>query len=352
MKRKAYTGFAVFVSIILLSIFVTPGGAAEEPIRLKWSTFILSSEIPTICQNYWCDLVEKKTAGRVKFDRFVGAVLGGAKEHLNLARTGSVDLATIIPLYHPAEMPLHSFPNMPVWRTGDDACAGVLALGFDIQETAAFFEKEARKVNIKLLMWHSLGDYGIMSRLRARSLADLKGKKIAIFGGDYGARLEKELGMVPVTALTTDYYEVISKGVVDGVLSTPAALVALKTYEPAKAFINLGLSATGAPLVINLKTWERLPTDIQKVMMSAARETLEYGKKADAEFIRNGYKLYEEHGLIVTKKLSAEEQEMLEKKWEGIMEQYWVDNMAKNGLGNEAKTVIKYWKQLKQEYRK
>jgi TRAP-type C4-dicarboxylate transport system substrate-binding protein len=278
-------------------------------------------------------------------------VLGGPKEHLSLCGTGSVALATIIPLYHPAEMPLHSFPNIPVWRTGEDAADGVHALEFDVPETAAIFEKEARKNNVKFLMWYAMGGYGIMSRLQATSLADLKGIKVGIFGGEYGARLEKQLGMVPVTTLTTEYYEVISKGVVDGIFSGPAVLIALKTYEPAKAFINTGLSAAGAPLIINLKIWESLPTDIQEVMMNAAREAVEYGKKVDADFINKGYKLYEKNGLVVTKALPAEEQKMLEGLWQEILEKYWVDNMAKKGFRDEANTIIKHWKRLKQEYR-
>ena len=123
---------------------------AEKVIKLKYSNPYLEMEPPNLYGYHFCDYVEKSTGGRVKIRRFPGGVLGKPMEHLELVRSGSVDIAAfIIPLF-PEDLPLNGY-NYNQLGSGEAAVRNFYKLAMEIPETSVLLQKEQERQNIKIL---------------------------------------------------------------------------------------------------------------------------------------------------------------------------------------------------------
>ena len=109
-----------------------------------------------------------------------------------------------------------------------------------------------------------------------RSLADAKGKRIRTYGRIWPVAW-KSIGAVPVGIASIEAYDALDKGMVDGAIGGTASLHKYKWYEAGK-YITPELSSSPShvyAITINLDLWNRLPTDIQRVMLETGRETLD-----------------------------------------------------------------------------
>ncbi len=133
------------------------------------------------------------------------------------------------------------------------------------------FERQNQKA---LAAWEGLGEI-LQTTRPVKAFADLNGLKVRL-GTDSGTLLYKAGGAVPVNMPAAEAYEAMSKGVAQGMASTIEAIDRYKIPEIAK-HCTIGIS--GYPtyacyfLTINLDTWNRIPADIQKVMVDWGNET-------------------------------------------------------------------------------
>jgi TRAP-type C4-dicarboxylate transport system substrate-binding protein len=349
MKRKANRTFGILFFATLLCYFGMAEGTdllAQDVIKLKYATGYIAAESPSLIASYWCDLVEKKTQGRVKIERHFGGTVGSIQEMLPLCSSGTVDLVTVIPQFYRERLPLHTWLNDEMWRKADDARIGANALEFEIPETASILEREAVESGIKFIMWNSAGGYGTMFRSRATKLADMAGKKIrSIASMGY---VVKEFGGVPVSVNLGETYEGMSRGVIDGVMCVLSAAAALKLHEPSQSYIDSGRDAGSAPLAINLAKWKSLPSFVQEAMLSATKESLRYNKELDDEFVNKFMATMSAKKMTITRfrELPVEEQEKMDATWGRILGVDWLSQMDKKGLGKEANVLYKHYEQL------
>ena len=249
----------------------TTTGAAEnpqEPIVLKMATTFQEAETGGKIAQHFMDYIENATAGVVTFELSPGGALGAPPEMLGLVSSGAVD---IIPFGHPAagaDMPLLNFP---MWAPGSqqDAVDYFNYLVFENPGTAALIEAEATAHNIKYLGFTAGGSNYFISKTAFTTLADLKGKKVAV-GGMIPAF--KAMGMEPVESFPPDTYENLSRGMADCTQMGLAPTVQMKWYEVAPYYMFDGTYAAGNPWTVNLDIWNKLTPETQAIFMEAAAE--------------------------------------------------------------------------------
>lgn len=371
MKNRVYAGLAVLVSVILLGSFVLAGCAAPKPtptptpttptptptptptvIKLKYATSYVPDNHPSVRDDYWFNLVEKKTAGRVKIERYWAGTLGSMGEMLALVNSGASDFVSLSPLVQTKQLPLHAWLNDVLWRNSSEAVAGMNALEFDIPASAAILAEEGTRNGLKVLAWSSGTSHGVMFRPRVTRLADFQGKKIR--GGgvrDVGIR---QFGGVPVTVVGAEVYDSISKGVIDGSWNPVTLQATYRTWEVASSFIYVGRDGGESPLAINLARWNSLPTDVRQAMLSATKETTEYMGTIDVNINKDFLAACQAKGLTITKfeQLSLEEQQTMDTVLDRALGVDWMSNMEKTGLGSQAKTLYDCYQQVVKQYRK
>jgi len=345
MKKRASKWSTVSLSIMLFSFLIIciciptqPVPAhAEKVIKLKYSNPYLEMEPPNQYGYHFCDYIEKKTGGRVQIKRFPGGVLGKPLEHLELVRSGSVDIAAfIIPLF-PKELPLNGY-NYNHLGSREAPVRDFYKITMEIPETSAILQKEQERQNIKILNWHAIGVSGIICRDVARSLKDLKGKKVGVILED---KALEAMGLNTVGVQVPEMYEALSRGVVDALSMSLGPMVMLKWHEVSKSYMSKNSFAVGQPIVVNLQMWNALPADIQQVFKEAALSSMEFSIGLDEKITNGNLQAFKEAGLII-EGLPPREQEQLFELWYKINSKDWMDTCEKAGVGDEARVVLKY----------
>jgi|WetSurMetagenome_2_1015567.scaffolds.fasta_scaffold120542_2 TRAP-type C4-dicarboxylate transport system substrate-binding protein len=308
-----------------------------QPITLKFTSSSAPTEGVSVASNYFMDNVEKKSGGRVKFERYYGAVLGKMTETIGLISSGSVDLGYFSISNYRDKLPLHSYM---VWNLGGQDASVALQnkLMYEIPETKAILDKEDQDNNLKTLFIISVGNSGFAVKNLINSLSELKGKKIGAFP-NYQALTEMGYNIISVDI--NAMYEALKNGVVDATALAFTAAVGLKWYEVASTWVSDGMYPSGAYVTMNLKTWSNLPKDIQTIFADEAKAAQAYRIEKDKEEFQNGIKLFQN-----ARTLPDAEAKDLFMRQSTIMNNTMLDTATKLGKGEEAKVVLKYWNQI------
>jgi TRAP-type C4-dicarboxylate transport system substrate-binding protein len=116
-----------------------------------------------------------------------------------------------------------------------------------------------------------LDSYQVFSKTPIKSLADMKGKKLA--GAGFNLRYLAPVGAVGVSGPLTGYYNQTQTGVVDGSLLWPEAAATFKMAEVAPHMLKADIGAVNTKaLTVNADVWAKLPPEVKKVMQEVAIE--------------------------------------------------------------------------------
>lgn len=152
-------------------------------------------------------------------------------------------------------------------------------------------EVPALQASMKPYNSHVLGAmtseaYGVTTKFDWNSVAELKGKRIALAGTN--APLFIPLGAVPVTLGIGEHYQAIQNGLADGSLFYISGLEAFKLQEVAKVFNKTGFGSLSTLVAfMNLDTRAKLPKEVVAVIDEVAEESAmrvaEISKQRDIE---------------------------------------------------------------------
>uniref|UniRef100_A0A7C2PB92 TRAP transporter substrate-binding protein n=1 Tax=candidate division WOR-3 bacterium TaxID=2052148 RepID=A0A7C2PB92_UNCW3 len=343
MERRWFKGMLGVVGFFVFNFGISWG---QQVIKLKFSSSFMPGEPPNVYANHTLDLVEQKTSGRVKIERFMAGALGGPYEQLGLVRSGAVDIVSLHVDQFPQDLPLFQVTNTEVLLPHDVGLKMVTAIVHEKPETKKIFEEEQKRNNIKILHLYCNGPTGITLKFDGKTLADLKGKKINAIA-PFHRKVWEELGVIPVNVSIPELYESLSRGVIDGIFMATAANVPLKWYEVAKSHLVLGQHTIfSTPLAFNLDKWNKLPEEVKKAFLEASYETAQWSTKQIEKVLEDTYKKFEERGAKV-RRLSDEEV----KKFFTVLFKYstedWLKRCKDAGKEKEAQVVLKYWEEVR-----
>lgn len=208
----------------------------------------------------WAKDVEKATEGRVKI-RVLPKPLGSPPAHFDMARDGVADIT----------YGLHSFTEDDRFKgsrlgqfsfLGDDAVKNSEAF-WTVYTQRLGAEKEHAGTHLLGLFMHGPGV--LHNNQRAiKTIDDLKGLKIRVPGG-YVADLLKGVGVEPVFMSSTEVYEKLSRGVVDGVAfpMDPIASFKLAPFLKFATKVPGGFYNTTWFLVMNQAKWDAISKEDQ-----------------------------------------------------------------------------------------
>lgn len=212
--------------------------------------------------------VEKETDYKIEWTEAYGGTVAKDGEVLEAVQMGLLDIGYVIYLFEPAKLFLHNFgyyvpfssPNQPMvnWITKK------LFAEFPI--ISEVFEQ---KYNQKILCSVPSTSYQLVTTFPVKTLSDLKGKKIA--AGGPNLIVLKPVGATPVQSAIGEGYTSFKTGVYEGWLIVESIMVGLKWPEvaPYVTVIDLGASPALA-LTINMKTYNKLPTEVQDIVKASA----------------------------------------------------------------------------------
>lgn len=262
---------------LALLLLVCAGGIAQtpsppaKPIVLKKADFGPVTLSRVRLSQWWATEVEKRSGGRVRIEYFPAEALLKAGDIFEGTRSGVADIGVWVQVYNPAVSPisaLFSLPGIsPKFRPAIHA-ASDLILGADFP----YFRDELRRFGVEPLYAWGVSDQEIISSKPLGGLAALKGLKVRVIGKEW-PKLISEYGGTPVATPWPEVYEALSRGTVDAVVGFVTANRDAKLYEVAKHHTSIHLGApAGTVTIMNKKTWDSLPRDIQDIMRQLGKE--------------------------------------------------------------------------------
>jgi len=283
MGKKSLSIISVFIGLMFLmvTLLVSPARiSAQEPIKLKLSNGYPSRH-PMAVKGFggWAKMVEERTNNAVKITLFPGNTLTKIKEAYDATVAGVTDIAMTVPGYTPGRFPLSPAVNLPMIFSNSTVASRVT---WDLYRN--FPEIRAEYSEVKVLFFYCTPPYEIHTvKKNIKTSKDLKGQQIRI-SDPISAKVIQNLGATPVAISMPEAYMGLQKGVLDGLVSPFGPMRGLKTANVTRYHtVNANLFTNVFAIVMNLKKWNSLPPNVQKVIdeVSGAVAAERFGKIFD-----------------------------------------------------------------------
>jgi TRAP-type C4-dicarboxylate transport system substrate-binding protein len=323
---------------------VTTGGlAAEKVITLKVTNWFPVGHAQDVLLQEWGKDLEKRSGGKVKVNYYAGGTLVPAAQSYDAVVKGIADVSNHVMGYTMGRFPFSQVLDLPI---GFPPGPGPTKIANEVYKK--FKPKEFE--DVKVLWFHAM-PYGLVhTKTRpVRKLEDIKGLKLRCYGSN--AKFLSAVGAAPVAMPMPDVYDALSKGVVDGLLSSYEALHGFRTGEHIKYCTeNLDTAYSAAFVVaMNKKTFASLPADVQKIIEEMSPEYIEKYGKMWAEIDAAGKDWLVKRGVEIIPLSNEEEARWYEQGAKPLVEAYISDMKTKGLPGEEA---VAFLKESFKEYRK
>lgn len=332
--------------IVLASVFLfisTDNGLSQTQITLSYNSMwpaAYGQEKPVM---EFAKEMEKRTNGRVKINVYHAGALTPPVDVYEGVVTGISDIGQSCFSYSPGRFPVMNILEVPGFYP--NAIVNSL-IANDIYKR--YRPKEMNDVHVLYMHVHEAGM--ISTRKPVRKLEDLKGMRIRAVGGSM--KIVKALGTTPLAIAVGESYDAMKKGVVDGGVASANMLKGWKygevtnytVYSPATGY------TTGFYIIMNLKRWNSLPPDIQKVFTDVSTEFIERTGIAWNEMEDEGYKFAKEKGHQFYQVPPDEEASWI-KAVKPILDEY-EKSLDDKKVGIKGKDILAYRDELLKKYSK
>lgn len=228
----------------------------------------------------WARDVEKATKGRVKVE-FTTASLAPPPKQWNMVSKGIADVAMLANIFERNRLKLPPMAQLPF--LGEKAEGRGKALW---RTHMKYFAKANEYKGMKLVgLWTLPGATIFHGKKPIRSMADFKNEKMWVIPG-MPNKMVTEFGAVVVSVPGVKMFNVVSKGIVNGKVTSPYTMRAFKTmpYIKHATYVPGGLHAVTFSLLLNQKKWKRLSKADKAAIdsVSGERVAVNAGRKTDS----------------------------------------------------------------------
>lgn len=288
MKKLKLMGWLVVVVMLAgLSLgFVSKASAAEaKDSGKKWS--LKAGHVAAAIHPMNLTLIEmskqieQKTGGRVRFDVFPEAAIGGEREMIEGARIGTVDIvlttSAVLGNFAP-QMKLFDLPFL--FKDRDNA---IRVLDGPIGQK--LLDSMTDKGLIGLAFWENGFRNLTNSKRPINKPEDLKGLRMRTMENPIHLDAWKTLGASPTPMAWAEVYTALQQGTVDGQENPLAIIFTNRIYEVQKYLAITNHNYSPMVLLVSKKLWDTFPADIQTAFKELARSNanVERGMLKQAE---------------------------------------------------------------------
>ena len=245
-------------------------GPATAETKLLFNNFVPETHPITKILKAWAGRVAKVTEGRVVIE-FPAASLAPPPRQWDMVAKNIADGGWLFNAFESKRLALVQMYHLPFITPSAEAAAVAMN-----RTQANYFAKANEYKGIHLLGNFSfVGNNINMAKKPIRSVADLKDVKIRTSPG-IGKDIFEALGAVVVTTPGAQAFEVVSKGVVDGLAHSFSDAVAFKMVPYIKYVTTIPgkIYNSGFSMLMNEKKWASLGAKDQAAITSVSGEMI------------------------------------------------------------------------------
>ena len=277
----------ILLASAVLAVGFTQAHAAlaQEKVTLRIGHVTTLQAIAGQGSTKFKEVAEKLSNGAIQVDIFPNGQLGGELEMVSQVRLGTLDMAMAGAGIVAAIEPTFSVTELPfIWKSREAAWS--VLNGPIGQKILASLEPKG----IKGLGWGVWDFRGFLTNgFDIQTPDDLKGKKIRVIENPLYVRTIRAYGGNPVPMAWPEVYSALQQKTIDGVETNYHGMSDAKLYEVAKSLTVTDHIWTATVYTINLKRFQSLSPEHQKIVSQAAKEAgetmLAGAKKANDDAI-------------------------------------------------------------------
>lgn len=286
----------------------------------------------------WIAEVERVTQGRVKVE-ITTAPMGPMARNFDLAEQGIVDIAAGNHALTPGRFAITQIIQTYV---GTDSPESVSVAFWRTYKR--FLEKADEHTNTHLLALHTSSALNVFTTNKEiKTVGDLKGLKF-LAPGSVASKMTTNLGAVPLIRATPEYYDTVSKGIVDGVIGTNSSISGFKVEPLIKYHMDIpgGLLFSSFFVVVNKAKWETLSKADRDAIDSVSGETVaKLAGKVLAKQQDDAIAARKAEGRIKTIVADAQTVDAFRKSL-AFFDQEWI--VAAKAAGIDGEAALKYFR--------
>lgn len=256
-----------------------------------------------MAMRYFHKRLEDLTNSRMSTNYYAGGILTqDARDLLDLNIKGDIDFTR------------HDEASMASLSPPFELVGGVFLFDnpqhiYKVSEGKEFIErtkKDFEKTNLLLVGSFCFGRH-VYTRKPVRSLAELKGMKIRTMEIRSVMDAWNALGANATPLPFGELYTSLQTGLVDGGEGSATAYYSNKFHEVAKYLAVINFKYSTVSFVMNKKKFDSLPSDLQKAIMQAGKETLELTREIYADWENDVLDTLKASGVtVITQKEMAD----------------------------------------------
>ena len=322
IKTKRYL-FALLLLLIVLVVFFLTKPEEKVPEYVFSYAENQDEDYPTtLGGQYFADLVEEKTNGRIKILIQHSGVRGNESQVISQLKYGGVDFARIsiseltneIKALNVLQLPYLYENSEHMWKVLDG-------------KIGDYFLDVVSEYEMIGLSWYDAGARNFYTKDRPiQKLEDFEGLKIRVQESDMIASMVEYLGGEPVKKPYSEVYSLLEKSEVDGAENNWPSYESMQHYEVAGYYTMDEHIRIPELQICSKHTWNKLSSEDQEIILECAKESSFYQRKLWKEQETKSSELAVDAGAEVVH-LSTVEKKKFRKAVEPLFERYCGDYM-------------------------
>lgn len=262
------TSIAQLAALTVVTAILGTGSWAQETFTIKFSAD--SSSSGDVCQNIippWKEAIETSSDGRLKVEVFCDGVLGKMGDTVDRVSSGIAQAGWDLPFAYGARFGALNVIGLPGLYEDTELASGALWKFYESDPQGVKSALEAE--GVKLIWTQAVPNSSLFMTEKLEDNLDLDGAKIAI-GTQTRALMVDAHGGVPIRVGVPDYYNSLSRGVVDGTWTTTAAIASYHVDEITDYYLFGPFGGGYTFAFMNLDFYNSLPDDLKAVIDAAS----------------------------------------------------------------------------------
>lgn len=284
---------SVAVALAGLAALAGPGSArAEAEFNLTFSSPYPDALYHVRNIKMFVDDVEKGSNGRIDITLHTAQSLFNHSESMKAVRSGQVDLAELQLTQFANQEELYNFESLPYLAKSVDEAM----LLWDIAEP--YIVKRLARDRIRHLYTVPWSPQAFYANKELKTVDDMKGLKLRVYN-PMGARTGELLGAEPVLVGGGEVPQAFSTGMIDSMITSSAFGASASAWDYVEVYNDVQAWFGYDQIVMNTRSFDRLPPDLQEVVLSAAETAAARGLEMSIEANRSQMKVLEDHGMVL-----------------------------------------------------
>lgn len=253
---------------IVAGLLPATGQAQEFTLRLA-DQFPLTHIASVLTIQPFIEKVEERSGGRIEIEHYPAQQLAKGAGMLDAVRTGVADLALQVAGSVSDRIPLSTVVELPSIGTDIESCYNA----FQSLADNELQEQEYNALGVRAIEVNCTPSQYLTTRIEeVTSMDQLQGMKLRA-GGTVVELTLSELGATPVNMAAPDIYVAVERGTLDGAIFGPSSTLGYKLENIVKGVAkNVTFGSNAAILFMNEGTFQKLPEDLQQIVVEAGRE--------------------------------------------------------------------------------